>query len=183
VYLPSWVGISIWFVVLANWESLVQSSRIVPLGAYYLSSVWAYSGSLMVMDYREIQEMHRVLCRHEDFINSNRTSIFSVTTKVHENEHQCISQNAVIMDTLVQQKRQIQVLEVECSMLRNMVCNLSKGSHSAASNYRMSVNLTPDDLKEEETIHQMIEDMDLGNQESHPTNIGQDEALSKHVFH
>lgn len=67
-------------------------------------------------------------------------------------------------------------------MLRNMVCNLSKGSHAAASNYRMSVNSSLDDLKEEKTVHQMIEDMDLGNQESHPTNIGQDEALNKHVF-
>jgi hypothetical protein len=59
--------------------------------------------------HREIQEVHRVLHRHEDFINSNMTSIFSVTTKVHGNEHQCIYQNAVIIDTLLQQKRQIQV--------------------------------------------------------------------------
>jgi hypothetical protein len=133
--------------------------------------------------HREIQEMHRVLCRHEDFINSNRMSIFLVTTKVHENEHQCISQNAVIMETLLQQKRQIQVLEAECSMLRNMVCNLNKGSQSVASNFRMSMNYVPDEPKEEETIHQMLEDMDLGNQESQPTNIGQDEAHNKHVFY
>jgi hypothetical protein len=67
--------------------------------------------------------------------------------------------------------------------VRNMVCNLSKGSHSTASNYRMSVNLAQEDLKEEDTVHQMMEDMDLGNQDSHPTNIGQDEAINKHVFH
>jgi hypothetical protein len=70
----------------------------------------------------------------------NRTSIFSVTTKVHKNEHQYISQNAMVMNTLVQQKQQIDVLEAECSMLRNMVCNINKGFHSAASNLMMSVN-------------------------------------------
>lgn len=68
-------------------------------------------------------------------------------------------------------------------MLRNMVGNLSKVSHSTASNYRMSVNSAQEDLKEEDTVHQMMENMDLGNQDSHPTNIGQDEAISKHVFH
>ena len=29
----------------------------------------------------------------------------------------------------------------------------------------------------------MMEDMDLGNQNSHVSNIGHDEANSKHVFH
>jgi hypothetical protein len=37
------------------------------------------------MDYKEIQEMHKVLCMHEDFINNNEISIFLVTTNVHEN--------------------------------------------------------------------------------------------------
>jgi len=45
------------------------------------------------------------------------------------------------------------------------------------------VNLSIEYLKEEETIHQMMEDVDLGIQESHPTNIGQDEAMNKHIFH
>jgi hypothetical protein len=44
------------------------------------------------------------------------------------------------------------------------------------------VNLASNDLKEKETIHQMIEDMDLENLESHPTNIGQDEAYSMACF-
>jgi hypothetical protein len=97
--------------------------------------------------------MHRFLRKHEDFINRNRMSIFSVTTKVHENEHQCISQNEVIMDTLLQQTKQIQALEVECSMLRNMVYNINKGSQSIASNFRMPMNYIPNEPKEEETFH------------------------------
>jgi hypothetical protein len=68
-------------------------------------------------------------------------------------------------------------------MSRNMVCNLSKGSHLAITNYRMSMNSSQEVLKEEDNVHQMMEDMDLGNQDSHPTNIGQDEAIKKHVFH
>jgi hypothetical protein len=42
------------------------------------------------------------------------------------------SQIATIMGTLVQLKRQIVVLEVDCSMLYTMVINLSKGEHSGA---------------------------------------------------
>jgi len=49
-----------------------------------------------------------------------------------------------------------------------MDCNINKGSQSVASNFRMSVNFVPDEPKEEETIHQMFEDMELGNQESQP---------------
>lgn len=82
------------------------------------------------------------------------------------------------MNTLDQQKQQIQVLEAECSILRNTVYNLSKGSHLVASNYRMLVNSAQENLKKEDTVHQMMEDMDLGNQDSQPTNIGQDEAMS-----
>jgi hypothetical protein len=68
-------------------------------------------------------------------------------------------------------------------MLRNMVSNLSKGSHSIASNHRMSVNSIQEGLKEEDIVHQMMEDMDLGNQDSHLSNIGQDEANNHHIFH
>lgn len=68
-------------------------------------------------------------------------------------------------------------------MLRNLVLNLSKGSQSAASNYRMSTNSVHTELKEDDTVHQMLEDMDIGNQESHPTNLGLEEADSYHVFH
>jgi hypothetical protein len=86
------------------------------------------------------------------------------------------------MNTLVQHKQRIDVLGAECFMLRNMVNNLSKGSHSAASNHRMLVNSVQEGLKEEDIVHQMTEDMVLGNQDSHLSNIGQDEANSHHVF-
>ena len=46
--------------------------------------------------------MHRALCIHGDFFKTNMMSMFSITIKVHENEHQCISQNVVIMETLMQ---------------------------------------------------------------------------------
>jgi hypothetical protein len=65
---------------------------------------------------------------------SNKTSIFSVTSKVHDNEQQSISEFSSIMGTLVQQKQQIAILEAKCSMLRNMVVNLRKHAQSGASN-------------------------------------------------
>lgn len=79
------------------------------------------------MDYEEVQEIYRVLCIHEEFININKTTIFLMATKVHENEHQSISYNVLLMDTLVQHKRQIQVLKAKFPAQRNMVYNLSKG--------------------------------------------------------
>jgi hypothetical protein len=44
-------------------------------------------------------------------------------------------------------------------MLQNMVVNLSKGTQSGPSNQRMSINLAQEDFKEEDAIHQLIEDM------------------------
>jgi hypothetical protein len=47
----------------------------------------------------------------------------------------------------------------------------------------MSMNYVLKEPKEEETTHQMLEDMELGNKELRPSNIGQDEAHNKHVFY
>lgn len=77
------------------------------------------------MDYREAREFRRVLRRHEESIQCNRSFLFLVTSKVHENEHQCTSQNVIIIITLVQQRQKIDELKAECNMLRNMVVNLS----------------------------------------------------------
>jgi hypothetical protein len=54
-------------------------------------------------------------------------------------------------------KAKIDSLEAECNMLRNLVLNLSKGSQSIASNYRMSTNFIHPELKEDDTIHQMLQ--------------------------
>jgi len=107
---------------------------------------------------------------------------FLVISKVHENEHKCTSQNVIIMNTLVQQKKNIDVLEVECNMLRNMVINLSKDSNFITSNHMMSTNYIQANLKEEDTIHERMEDMDLGNHNALPSNLKQEEANSHQVF-
>lgn len=104
-----------------------------------------------------------------------------MTSKVHENEHQCTTQNAIILSILVQQKQKIDVLEAECNRLSNMTINLIKDSQSVASNHRMLTTSVQVDLKED-TVHQMMEDMDLGNYDSLPTNLGQEESNSHHIF-
>jgi hypothetical protein len=76
----------------------------------------------------------------------------------------------MVMNTLVQHNKQIQVLEEKFSMLRNMVWNLNKGSKEVAFNYNMPANTTQEYLKEEYIMHQMQEEMDLGNHDSHHTN-------------
>lgn len=89
-----------------------------------------------------------------------------MTSKVHENEYQCTSQNAIIMNSVVQQKQKVDELEAEWRLLRNMVINLSKDMQSAASNQRISINSGQAELKEEDTVYQMLEDMDLKKQNS-----------------
>jgi hypothetical protein len=125
-----------------------------------------------LMDYREAQEIWRALHRHEESIQCNRTSIFSITSKFHENEHHCLTQNPIIMNTLAQQKQQIDSSEAMCNMLRNLVLKLIKISQSTTSNHKISTNI----------IHQMLEDMDIGNQESHSTYLGLEEENSHHIF-
>jgi hypothetical protein len=92
-----------------------------------LKAVWCTGYNRVLMDYLELQEIRRILKNHEETIQCNMTSIFSITTKVHENEHWVIYEIATIMGTLVQQKHQIVVLEAVCNMLRNMVLNLPVG--------------------------------------------------------
>lgn len=86
------------------------------------------------------------------------------------------------MGTLVQQSQQIVVLEAEYNLLRNMVLNLSKGDQSGVSNQRLSVNSTQGELMEEETVHQLAEDMEIVKQDSAPLNAGLEEAASRHAF-
>jgi hypothetical protein len=62
------------------------------------------------------------------------------------------------MNTSVQQ---IDSLEVECK--RNLVLNLSWRSQSTTSNYRMSTISIHLELKEDDIVHQMLKDTDIGN--------------------
>jgi hypothetical protein len=78
---------------LSFWNCLFQHSLV--------GRVWC---SEQAMENREVLEFKRTLRRHEEYIQSNMTSLFSITTKVHENEHLCVSQHASIMNLLVQQK-------------------------------------------------------------------------------
>lgn len=83
------------------------------------------------MDNRDIQEFNKILRRQEDIIQSNRSLLFLVTKKkklkkVHENEHNCFSQHAKIINLPVHQKQRINVLETESNMLQNLALNLRK---------------------------------------------------------
>lgn len=58
-----------------------------------------------------------------------------MTSKVHENKHQCASQSATIVNLLLQQRQKLDV-EAKCSVLKNLVLDLRKDSLSTASNHR-----------------------------------------------
>jgi hypothetical protein len=66
-------------------------------------------------------------------------------------------------------------------MLRNIVVNLNKDSHATTSNQIMLINLVQSNFKEEERMHQMKDDMDIGQQNS-PSNVGQEESINHYVF-
>lgn len=102
---------------------------------------------------------------------------------MHDYEQQSISQIAAIMSILVQVKHQLVILEAECNMIKNLMENLHKDAQSGASNQGLSVNPGQGEQKEEDTVQQFIEDMEIGDKESVPTNIGLEEATSCHIFH
>ena len=56
-------------------------------------------------------------------------------------------------------------------MLWNMLCNLNKGSQSTASNLKKYLGSTPGELKEEETVHQRFESMDLEHKGTQHVNF------------
>ena len=62
-----------------------------------------------------------------------------------------------------------------------MVISLNNGSHFAASNRRMSTNSVQTD-SEEETVHQMMKDIDFGKPNSFPSNNAQEE-VNTHNFY
>jgi hypothetical protein len=47
----------------------------------------------------------------------------------------------------------------------------------------MPIGSTLRELKEEEIVHQIHEDVDKEIHESHPCQVGQDEAYNDNVFH
>ena len=64
-----------------------------------------------------------------------------------------------------------------------MVFNLHKDAQSGASNQKMSMNSGQGELKEEDIVHQLIEDTKIMKHDSIPTNIGMEEATNCHIFH
>lgn len=59
---------------------------------------------------------------------------------------------------------------------------LSKDSHLTTSNHLMSINSVLANLKGEETVHQIKDNMDIEQENSLPSIIGQEEANNHHVF-
>lgn len=74
------------------------------------------------------------------------------------------------------------IFEVECNMLRNLVVNLHKDTPSTASNNRATDNSVHTGLKEDEIVHQVKDPMEIETQNSPHTDEGQDEVDILHVY-
>jgi hypothetical protein len=68
-------------------------------------------------------------------------------------------------------------------MIRNMVINLSKGDRFGASSQVQSENSNCKRLKEEETVHQLEEDMEIVKQDSVHVNAMMEEVANYHALY
>jgi hypothetical protein len=103
------------------------------------SSVEEFGSSGSQMDSRELQEICQDLRGHEEHVHCNRSSIFNLVSRFHELKNQISTQVAKIMGSLMDLKKQIAVVEAECSLLQNLALNLCKGDQSIASSQKMAV--------------------------------------------
>lgn len=80
------------------------------------------------------------------------------------------------METLLQHKRQIENLEVECCVLRQHISNLTRNPQSTTSNFKMYVGSSVEEHNEESSIHQMPREVDEMDQDPEPSLVKQEEA-------
>ena len=119
---------------------------------------------------------------HEESFQGKKSSILIATRRIQKQDHQVTSQIATIMGTLIQPKRQISMLEAKCTMLHNMVINLSKGEQSGESNQVQSINSNCGPLGEDEIVLQLPDNVEIVKVDSNSTKATQDEATSQHAF-
>jgi len=67
-------------------------------------------------------------------------------------------------------------------MLRNVNVHLRKDAHSRASSHSVLVNYCQVKPKQEDIVHQLFEDMEIGEQEPMPTNLVLEETTNHHIF-
>jgi hypothetical protein len=84
----------------------------------------------------ETINIHKALRRPQDFIIDNKPWIFSITGRMHSQEEQ---RNVFILETLHNQKSQIESLQAECVTLQQMILNLAKSPTLVAFNARLSI--------------------------------------------
>jgi hypothetical protein len=93
-----------------------------------------------------------------------------------------ITQHSNVMNLLVQQKKWLDILEVECNMLRNLALNLRRDSLSSASNDKDPTIPSHAKQKDEDMVHQLKEPMDIELQHSPYSEAGQEEVNSFQAF-
>jgi hypothetical protein len=93
-----------------------------------------------------------------------------------------VSQHATMMNSPVHQKQRLDILNAKCSMLQNLALNLCQDSLSSTSN-NDPAKPAHAELKEEETVYQLKEPMDIEQQHSPLSDVVREEANSLHAFH
>lgn len=87
------------------------------------------------------------------------------------------------METLLQQKRQLETLQVEFKYVMSSSFKFGQEFLIDISNFRMSIGSNVEEMKEESSIHQMLGDVDMVDIDQDPQpSLEQEEAHIKHVF-
>jgi hypothetical protein len=167
-------------VVFATYSFV--SKRLVICAGIFLCLDWFVGDHSANTKNRDVLEFRKIQRIYEEYIQPNKTSLFSITTKTYENKHHCLSQHATIINLLVHQNKKLDILEVECSVLQNLTLNLHKDTLSSPSNIKDSTHYVQIDLKKNETLHQLKEVMDIQQQHSHISEANQDKTNILHVF-
>jgi hypothetical protein len=127
-----------------------------------------------------LQEIKGVIQMHEDLIKGNRDTLGTITVKIQEHENQLISQNATIMGIIAHLNHRVTQLEEECASLRNT--HLSQNGISGASNHLNLDIAEHRENREEDTVQQLFEAMEIGDLEPEHSVQGMEEAASCNIF-
>jgi hypothetical protein len=113
------------------------------------------------MDNPDWKEIHRILRRHEEITQANSSALMHISSKITELEQAHVTNITNIMNLLLIQKQQIDSLEVEGNRLHSLVLPQRLDSLSLASNNHSYRNLLQANLREDKTVGQNHDPMEV----------------------
>lgn len=106
-------------------------------------------------------ELKKSLRRHKDMIKGNSSSILSISSRLQNMGMQNSMQNVSTVEALDVHRQHLLALEEEVVLLKNSLKSLSQSSTSPASNQGSAMEVEPGQLREDETVQQSQENVEI----------------------